>query len=205
MSLAKAYRKGTELKQRAMDTMNLTPREHEVFRTVRPIAMPKEFFENDYKKIEDLPPYEVLGSTTINHKKRVGLGNPFMFIREDLPVVPELTMGNLEHLPDNAWVTERDLIGHEMGHAKDYLSGLGSSSEESASDFAGRILSRNNNISSVSAPPSVAPLGRAYVQRTFNIPLSRRRNGIKLVDRPRHGMVLSEDKFRMEKDEDYHY
>ena len=88
-----------------------------------------------------------------------------------------------------------------MGHANDFLRGRPSSSEESADNFVRAILGRTNK--TIATPSLPAPLGRAFVEHTFGFPT---RNGNKLVDRPRKGVIVSEDDFRMEhRDEDYHY
>lgn len=121
------FRKGEEIKRQAMRELNLSPSQQALFNSQRVFAMP----QSELTGMDD-PGFDSPGLTT-NTADGVNV-----YIADKFPMVPNLRHSDYSHLP--AWITEKDVIPHEMGHVRDLLN-TGETSEPTAIDFEDLVKS----------------------------------------------------------------
>lgn len=127
------FGRGEEIKRNAMASLNLSPSERALFESQKIQAIPQN-------KLDEISGVNFSSpGLTVNDK------NVKMYIADKFPVVPKLGFEEIQHLP--AWITEKDVIPHEMGHLRDDLNS-GESSEDSAIGYENLVKNRGFGIGS---------------------------------------------------------
>lgn len=129
MILNRSRRRGDKIKKQAMMLSSLSPDEERIFNQFPVNAIS----QNSLMKLSD-PGFDSPGLTSQDEK-----GNIAIYVRDKFPYSPKLTYENYKKLPP--FITEKDVISHEMGHARDFRT-EGLTSEPSAIDFEHSIVNR---------------------------------------------------------------
>lgn len=122
------FKRGEEIKRNAMASLNLTPSERALFESQKIRAVPQSELNRMH--------WAGYSSPGLTQSSRNGVE---VFVADKLPIVPNLTHEDYANL--QPYITEKDVIPHEIGHARDRIN-TGKSSEDSAIRFEKRITVR---------------------------------------------------------------
>lgn len=124
---------GKTLKELARVMMKLTPEEAALYEQTEVKTLPRETLQGSHPRVE----YDVLADTTLDES-----GNPVIGSQEDYPIIPRMTFENINAFGTDGYVTEPEIMAHELGHVRD-LRSFGRTNEPSAIAFGNNILARS--------------------------------------------------------------
>lgn len=110
---------GEAIKRRAMSGLNLNPQQTQLFQNQKIRAIPQD----QLTAMSD-PGFDSPGLTDASD-----INNIKMYVADNLPIVPRLGFNEYMNLPP--YITEKDVIPHEMGHMRDWKNN-GETSEPTA-------------------------------------------------------------------------